>query len=99
MPRTLTPARRRAMAAARARATEARHTAEDRQLRVWRGWLRDETQAYQELVTARGMFGATSDEADTAYRAWRRVVKRQPTRPPDSAFKRSRGEDSETDSN
>lgn len=92
MSRTLTPERRRKMAAARARAEAARRRKQDRQYRLWQRWLRDETRAYSELVSARNSYGHSSIEADQAYKAWRTVTQAQPTVPPDAAFKRARGE-------
>jgi hypothetical protein len=85
------------MAAGRERATKARHIREDEQLELFRRWLSDERKAWVRLQFTREVYEPNSPEVEEAYAEWWLAYADSPQLPPDSAFRRDRGEDA-TDS-
>lgn len=76
----------------RAKATKERHIREDEQLETFRRWLKDECESYARLQFAREVYEPSSPEVAEAYSEWWLQYADAPQVPPDSAFRRDRGE-------
>lgn len=88
----MTAAQKTKMRKARERALKQRQRREESHVADFHTWLRLESEAYSHLRRQRAMHGDASQEAADADRAWLDVLSLKPTIPPDSAFRRVRGD-------
>lgn len=94
MGRVLTESHKRKLARGRDAARRARHKRDVAAAAEYREWLKHESLAYEDLLTARSVYGDDSWDAKEAYANWYAILGDNPiqTLPSDSVLRAIRGE-------